>query len=120
MRRLLIGLLVVVLIGAYALVAPKIGLAWPYPLVLPDQTHFHGAWYDRSDDCLVKPPGGGEWEPAGEMWTALGPIGRPRIYAPAIRTLGTPLTTEPESLYLIAVRDGGCYRVYRLDHAPAP
>jgi hypothetical protein len=36
-----------------ALVAPKIGLAWPYPLVLPDQTHFHGAWYDRSDHCLV-------------------------------------------------------------------
>jgi hypothetical protein len=114
MRRPLIGLVVVVLVGAYVLGAPKVGLAWPWPLVLPDKTHLRGAWYDRSGECVGdRGVGGRGWLRVGEMWTALGPIGRPVLAAPRSEE-------RAASLYLIAVRDGGCYRVYRLGHVPAP
>jgi hypothetical protein len=104
---------VVIALASYPLIAPKVGLAWPYPLRLPDQTHFHGDWYDRGVDCVAEPPGGGKWMAIGQMWTAFGPVGRPTLYTSRAAAKAT-------SPYDIAVKDGGCYRIYRLRRAPGP
>src|SRR6476661_9182656 len=46
------GALVLLLTG-WALVAPEMGLAWPYPQRLPDTVNYHGLDY-RREDCLTR------------------------------------------------------------------
>jgi len=43
----------VLLVAGWALVAPKMGLAWPYPQRLPDTVNYHGLDY-RREDCLTR------------------------------------------------------------------
>ena len=43
----------VLLLTGWALVAPEMGLAWPYPQRLPDTVNYHGLDY-RREDCLTR------------------------------------------------------------------
>jgi hypothetical protein len=43
----------VLLLTGWALVAPQMGLAWPYPQRLPDTVNYHGLDY-RREDCLTR------------------------------------------------------------------
>jgi hypothetical protein len=108
-KRVLLA--VVVAIVVYVLAAPSIGLAWPYPLRLPDRTHFHGEWYHQTGDCPAHVHGGAV--PTGEMWTAFGVIGRPTLYVPR----GMADAEQPPT---IAVRTDGCFHTYNLHDASGP
>ena len=104
------GALLVVLYVAFA---PVVGLAWPYPQRLPDRYHYRGYWYDNAGVCHAEPSrplvASGD-----DMWTALGPIGRPAILIPA----SAARAATPPTFYVKS--DSGCFQEYDGADLPGP
>jgi hypothetical protein len=100
-RIVILGLLVAL---SYVLASPILGLGWPYPQRLPDRYRSAGNWYEKDDGRQTRDAS--RLVRVGEMWTALGPIGRPAIYVP--RSAATAST--PPTLFVKA--SDGCYQSY--------
>ncbi len=105
-RRQIAGAVVgVVVVGVlYALVCVYfIGLAWPYPVVLPDSFSFNGNTYHRQSVCRPL----SFWRRAhrvGSLSSALWWGGRP-IYSYVADRGASPYAW-------VVVQDDGCYRFY--------
>jgi hypothetical protein len=94
---------VVVVVVLYALVSVYfVGLAWPYPVVLPDSFTLDGATYHRQAGCRPLSAWGTRLREVGSLASAVWWGDRP-VYS---------YGRGPAPYAWVVVRDDGCYRFY--------
>jgi hypothetical protein len=105
LSRKIVGWLVgaVVVLALYALVTVYfIGLAWPYPVVLPDSFSLDRSTYHRQAECRSLSAWGMPLRQVGSLASAVRWGSRP-VYS--YRRGSAPYAW-------VVVRDDGCYRFY--------
>jgi hypothetical protein len=105
LSRKIVGWLVgaVVVLALYALVTVYfIGLAWPYPVVLPDSFSLDRSTYHRQAECRSLSAWGMPLRQVGSLGSAVWWGSRP-VYS--YRRGSAPYAW-------VVVRDDGCYRFY--------
>jgi hypothetical protein len=105
LSRKIVGWLVgaVVVLALYALVTVYfIGLAWPYPVVLPDSFSLDRSTYHRQAECRSLSAWGMPLRQVGSLASAVWWGSRP-VYS--YRRGSAPYAW-------VVVRDDGCYRFY--------
>lgn len=92
---------VVVVVALYALVGVYfVGLAWPYPVVLPDSFSLDGSTYHRQAGCRPLAAWGMPLREVGSLASAVWWGSRP-VYS---------YRRGPAPYAWVVVRDDGCYR----------
>jgi len=94
---------VVVVVAVYVVVSVYfVGLAWPYPVVLPNSFSLDGSTYHRQAVCRPLPAWERRLREVGSVASAVWWGSRP-VYS---------YRRGPSPYAWVVVRDDGCYRFY--------
>jgi len=113
---------VVLLLLGWAWLAPRIGLAWPYPQRLPDQIELRGFGWQRDDGCVRQPyelrgGSGGTLVPFGTIASAL-VFGGPQMFEAATAGSSGGGGHLPTDFYVTTGH--GCYTEYSIVQGEPP